>query len=139
MSLQSPRVRGAILCDDVRTELNGKHILIGIYGPEIGVQEIPGKAKFRLAVLVDVPRSGDFDLKIRVLDTSNRTAIEANILMKTEKSGQNILIPGIEVGLDIQKSGSVIVQYFDGAWMSVGVWTLEKIDPATIALGPHEM
>jgi hypothetical protein len=32
----------ALACDDVRQELNNKHILIGVYGPKIRVNALPG-------------------------------------------------------------------------------------------------
>ena len=37
-----PKVNNIVICDDVRREDNGKHILVGVYGADIVPGALPG-------------------------------------------------------------------------------------------------
>jgi hypothetical protein len=62
MSLE---IRAALVCDDVRREDNGKLILIGVYGKDIGVTDLPANLVLSLVVRFEASEAIDEDLEFR--------------------------------------------------------------------------
>ena len=63
-----------IMCDDVRTENNGKLIVIGVYTPNIGVPMLPmgfGKLSFVVAFTSDIVARHQMRAQIRHLETGH--------------------------------------------------------------------
>src|SRR3954468_16390479 len=92
MKEDSFEVVGTIICDDIREEKSGKHILIGVYGGEIGVPGFP--IDMGLFIRVDLRPStpGRVPIGIRVIGPNNAQLFLARM---TAAIGQNVpyLIP----------------------------------------------
>jgi len=56
------KVRNAIFCEDIREEKSNKHILIGVFGGDINVSELP--ALVRLAIYTEIELKGDVPSKV---------------------------------------------------------------------------
>ncbi len=85
--------RFSIVCDEVRQEIGGKLIIIGMYTPDIGVPQIP----FSLPILTflvwaESDRPGDFHLQLRLthLETGQRV-LEGAMGVHYERPGVALL------------------------------------------------
>lgn len=56
------KVRNAIFCEDIREEKSNKHILIGVFGGDLHVAEIP--ALVRLAIYTEIEIKGDIPSQV---------------------------------------------------------------------------
>lgn len=80
-----------LICDDVRREDNGKMIIVGVYGPVLGLSQLPMILPSGLTFLSfwDCDRPGMVDLKIKLqlLEGGTRPLIEA-------RANINVVQPG---------------------------------------------
>ena len=51
--MHTAKIANAIICDDVRVERNGKHIIIGVYSGDIVVSETPALVPIMLWLQID--------------------------------------------------------------------------------------
>lgn len=59
-------VDSVVICDDVRREMSGKDILIGVYGSEIVARALPGIIYLTLWVEFRPRKNGPIDLTIKL-------------------------------------------------------------------------
>lgn len=131
MSFPSPRIRGAILSDDVRTEINGKNIIIGTYGPEIGVEKFPVQLRFRLTLLLDFEGASSYQIKIRVVGPSGDELGNFESEIELDRPGLNVLLPTIGFSVPFSSPGSISIDSFrDENWEQVGEWSVVRVDPS---------
>lgn len=117
------RCRSAILCDDVRTEDNGKSFLIGTYGKVVLANQIPSLLQFIIAMTFDTDQDKTtVEIRVSTL-TSN---IIVNELVGTEGYA-GLLIP-LQVALTEPRT--LTLEYRDpGAeWIVAGSWELRFSD-----------
>jgi hypothetical protein len=69
-------VEAVILCDQVRTENNGKLLLIGVYSDVIVVPRLPLPIQLTLAIEVRVVQTGTFKFSIDVTDPLGNHIVE---------------------------------------------------------------
>ena len=107
-------IRGAILCDDVRKEDNGKILLIGVYSSDILVRQFPFKKNLCLWLHGPAER-GEYKIQVRVSVTAEDNS-EARQEVKQEievefqpKENAEISISLLGVPLAIQEQGHVII------------------------------
>jgi hypothetical protein len=60
------QIESVLVCDDVRTEDNGKAILVGLYTGFIGLGHFPAKMKLRYWLVGKVQGFGNFRLDLRI-------------------------------------------------------------------------
>jgi hypothetical protein len=56
-----------LICDDARREINGKEIIIGVYGGDIVVPKFPAGLRLTVWIEYSVVGEGEIDLKPRVV------------------------------------------------------------------------
>jgi hypothetical protein len=101
--------RYILLCDDVRREDNGKFILIGMYTPDMVVQQIP----FVLPTLsfflnLESDRPGNFGFRTKVEHQETGNALPATVAMGTiavTNPQQPLLVPVKFVGVIFNAQG----------------------------------
>jgi hypothetical protein len=83
----------SLVCDEVRQEVGGKLIIIGVYTPDIGVPQIP----FSLPTLTfvnwaETDRPGDFHYQMRLthLETG-QTVVQGAMGIRCDRPGPVIL------------------------------------------------
>ena len=96
------KIKNAILCDSVRTEDNGKHILIGVYSGGIVFPKLPARVSFTYWIqLISPIQSGEvvFDIKIKAPGLKSSTTNEITLLVerKEELAVLVIVIPAINI------------------------------------------
>lgn len=96
------KIKNAILCDSVRTEDNGKHILIGVYSGDIVFAKFPARVSFTYWVqLIPPVQSGEvaFDMKIKAPGFKAPMTSEITLLIENEEelAVLVIVIPAINI------------------------------------------
>jgi hypothetical protein len=87
------KIRSVNICDDVRTEQNGKSILIGVYNGVITYPKIPVKIHrlfVRVEYVGDLPL--EHEILTRIKASGKKEKIEIRGTVKTDRSGEPIAI-----------------------------------------------
>ena len=83
-------IESVFVCDDVRREDNGKLIIIGVYGRDIGLSQFPAAIAPCLVLRLNIKKPIDGDIEFRsLLDDNPKTTIKGHI--KLENPGMSIL------------------------------------------------
>ena len=112
-----------IICDDIRTEQNGKHILIGVYGGDIVVSELPVTLPLAFWIEFLPKRAGEFRFDLRMEVPGSAPSLELNGIGATTTNldpGSMVLAPRPYV---IQAEGRLQLQLRSS---SVGRWKTFK-------------
>jgi hypothetical protein len=108
-------ILGAILCDDVRREDNGKDIIIGVYSGGIIINELP--APLALKVWIQLRHSGAGQTKLRVeinLEGENLAGVEMMMGTQAEVGAGSLFTPTVPVLLTKEGMVSVTLQQGEG-------------------------
>lgn len=112
-------IRYAVLCDEARKEDNGKHFLIGVYGPDILVPAMPTTVGIAMVLAIDTdePWSGKVAIKV---EQDNDQRFSAGGSIGLLQSGE-YLIPFPQFPLEIKndKDLTFSVRIEDADWKRV--------------------
>ena len=90
----TPKIDFAIPCDDIRREDNGKFILLGVYGRDIGTTTVPATILLTLALFMSADEPGEWDVEFEGLAGSKKKA-EAKGHLAIQSPGPGMFpIPG---------------------------------------------
>jgi hypothetical protein len=126
----APIIEFALLCDDVRREITGKDIIIGVYGEELTTPTFPAVLVFNLFMRARFPQPNTrYLVEFRVIGPSEQPLTQSakSILISPPADGpptSTVSLGGIP--LQIQSPGLVRFQWkpsSDGEWT-----TLAKIE-----------
>lgn len=81
-------VRSALLCDDVRVEANGKHILIGVYAGDILVTGLPATLSLIVWLEIAPGRNADqlaFEYKVTLPGRAKERRGNINMMLDGEE------------------------------------------------------
>lgn len=122
----------ALLCDDVRTEDNGKAIIIGVYYGKIVVHKLPIDLRLTMWMNILLDGVGETEIEFRGFDPNNREAFRGKLKIQTsEMDATSITLPTFS--LKLEKEGKLKIQYrkLRGRWTTL-------IDKDVIVLPPSE-
>ena len=94
------RVGAVILCDDIRREISGKDILIGVYARDIVVPQFPITLMFALWLEYFPDRMGEGLLSLRVSWADKSPAVLKAALNVEEFGVSGLALPGIQMTFD---------------------------------------
>jgi len=118
--LASMNISHAIACDDIRQEMNGKHILIGVYSGKLGLPFFPIQIALAFWVLARPSAKGDYDVQLRVLDPDGKDVTRGNMIIHFQEVEEySLVIPPMPILL--AHPGQISLQYRegDGTWKSI--------------------
>jgi hypothetical protein len=72
-------IEAAVLCDEVRQEVNGKYILIGTYNGIVVVADFPAQLQVSWWIQIFPKETGKFDLDIQLIKDGKDTIIKADL------------------------------------------------------------
>lgn len=99
------RITHTLICDEVRIEISGKFIIIGMYTGPIGIPQIPYQFPLTFAPLIESDRPGRFSAKIRVEHLeSGRRLVEGQAQIQVLQPG-TVLTP-LKVPMAIERDGA---------------------------------
>jgi len=123
------RLRAAILCDDVRTEDNGKNIFVGVYGNQIITGVRPAIIAGFLVLMLDADaEENKVDLRVSAITERTQT------LMLKATGGLVTLITPLQIALVDEKPLRVAVRN-EGSetWLDCGEWQMTFAENAAEA------
>ena len=94
----------AFICDDVRAEVTGKLIFVGVYPNSIGVGDFPTKVRIQLVLAFHTVRSENLTVKaVAALDGETITETEGVVSVK----GAGRAVFGIPMLLQLARPGNL--------------------------------
>ena len=99
----------AVFCDDIRQELDGKLILIGVYGPEITVSKIPSTPHLSLWARVKGLSAGDHKFTLKIQAPSASKPIEMPGVIDATESETIAALSFVRFPVKIEHAGDISV------------------------------
>jgi hypothetical protein len=118
--LGSINITHGVACDDIRQEVNGKYILIGVYSGNLGLPVFPAPIALGFWVLARPSHVGDYDVQLRVLGPDGKEVSRGQMNVRVHAVEDTALvIPPLPILL--AKPGGISLQYRegDGSWRTV--------------------
>jgi len=121
-----------VICDHIRQETNGKFILIGVYTPDVQVQELPTTFAFSIFAKASSRSKEDFEapFSIRVLrngeEVSRRDGRLSHHYNRSEKRQRNIYLAleGLLLLTEEECKADVEFRLDKGEWRNVASFEL---------------
>jgi hypothetical protein len=118
--LSSINILHAIACDDIRQEVTGKYILIGVYSGKLAVQFFPASVVLGFFVLARPTNKGDYDVELRIVGPEGKEMTSGHMMVHVQDIGDTALaIPPTPIHLT--SPCQIILQYRegDGCWETI--------------------
>lgn len=94
-------VRAAILCEDIRQEVNNKLILIGVFTGDIVLSEFPGAIALRIYIEYISDKVGEFDFQvIYTLNEDEKAKVSGKITVHTPEGSIGMTVPPVLIEAD---------------------------------------
>lgn len=104
--------RSVIVCDDIRKEVTGKEILIGVYSGEIVLPSFPNWFPANLWIEVDTPEVGKHEVVLRI-SLTNKPPIQVKFAIDVSRPGtSSIAIPGLQ--LQAEEECDLLIEVQEG-------------------------
>jgi hypothetical protein len=85
-------LQAAVLCEDIRAEINNKYTLIGVFGLDINLATLPGALNLAIYMEHHTHQVGHFDGEMRLLDPEDSPLLSINFTMDIDRVG-GMLMP----------------------------------------------
>src|SRR3954452_21717641 len=105
----SLRVNTAVVAEDVRREISGKDILIGVYGGDIMVPGYPATMTLALWFEMEIDTAGAFEAQFEVSATGNPPLFLQFGAEATEVGTSAIGWPGL--GFKFDRDGEIVIRF----------------------------
>lgn len=122
------KISNCIVCDEVRIENNGKHILIGVYPHNIQVPQFPHRQLLTMWMQFNTGEAGVVDIEFRVLDEKHAVKVAGGGHVEVEDKSLPATIPIGSFPIEIQAPTKLIFQFRKAGkrWQTVNTLTVEK-------------
>ena len=126
-------LRGAFLADDVRTESNGKLIVIGAYGSSILVSGFPFTAGLWVVALVNFFGVDTCKLELRGVMPTGDVTFQVGGEIAGQQADVMALVPIGPIPMHFSQGTefSIEARINDRDWNSLGRWAVTKTDVET--------
>lgn len=110
----------AVLCEDVRVESNGKHIVIGVYTGNVVVYALPSTVQLTVWLCLEAKTPGHANVDVRGYDPSGRIMFSGEMEIESRES-ETITTSLPKFAVQIEKEGSIRVQVRPngGRWKTI--------------------
>jgi hypothetical protein len=121
-----------LVCDDVRNEVEGKKILVGVYPQNtILLRLLPGDVTFMPYTAVIPTRTGDFAGTFRILDPEGAIAYTTEISGTVSLADASMNVsPRVSFKATMPGIFSAQVGAGAGSWITLGRFTIAKMKSA---------
>ena len=130
-NLASINISHAIACDDIRQEVTGKYILIGVYSGNLGLPFFPAVTALGFWVLARPSQRGDYDVQLRVQDPDGKEVTGGHMIIRVQEVEETALvIPPMPISLE--RPGEIALQYRegDGSWRTICTLEARLVPPS---------
>lgn len=104
-----------VFCDDIRQEITGKHILIGVYGADLVPGILPATFPIGMWIRFSGLQVGRHKFEMRLLDPTGRQAgtLNGETDVMSDDAPTVFALSGLPV--ELKEPGNIVVQFaFDG-------------------------
>jgi hypothetical protein len=110
-----------ILCDDVRIEIGGKEILIGVYPVGVSVPFVPWMGAACLRLTGYWSGDGELSFQVRILNPTNNVAGESSGIGHPIWQGfqSSVTLRGVFISFDMEGVYDIQFSPSGGAWQTV--------------------
>lgn len=133
-----PKVISVVMCDDLRKEITGKDILIGVYGGSINVASYPTHIQVAIWMELEVPEIGQFPGHIKIETPSGNPPIDVRFNMEVKEGNTGIVaLAGLPVALE--RDGDIIIsaKFGSGEMTEVRRKLVQRVAQIYPAAHPH--
>ncbi len=122
------RIHNAIICDQVRKEDSGKHLLLGVYPIDILVPDFPSTIALVLWMQLYVDRNGAFDVEFRIQkDKKIINRSKATISVKDHLHPATISLPPALIEIDGECTLSFQIREKNKRWKTAKELPVKKL------------
>lgn len=120
-------VLSVVLCDDVRQENNGKHILIGVYLRSVFVEDFPTNISLTMWIEFTPSEVGEFPGEIRVIKDDESVLLRGSVQITTDNL-EPVMSVFKNMPLEFQGGGNYSFQwkFGDREWQTVKEFSVRK-------------
>lgn len=113
-------IANALICDDVRVEQTGKHILIGVYSGDIGVPSFPANVAFNFWLQTRQDLPGKLELEFTIKDDADVVFAQGTAEAEVSKDLPGVMVLG-PIGIQVQRPSriSLMMRPPAGDWVEV--------------------
>jgi len=110
----------AVICEDIRQEINGKYILIGVFSADIRVVQFPIPVSFALWLPTIAEGTGSVNIEVRIVSPTGAFLAQAKANVEIGVAGRGA-IPVPPAVVQIQEPGMLKfqVKVESGEWETV--------------------
>jgi hypothetical protein len=110
-----------VACDFIRQENNGKHILVGVYGVNIGVARFPVNMRLSWWIVVRPNRIGAHKAEFRILGPRDAQLIAGQMDMNIKETNKNAILRLDNLPLQLQAEGELQFQikFAEADWLTI--------------------
>lgn len=121
------KIHNAIICDQVRKEDNGKHLLLGVYPTDALVSKFPATVSFVLWMQLYVDRNGEFDVEFRIQeDKKIVSSTKAAISVKDHSLPVTVALPPVVLKIDGECTLSFQIREKNKRWKTAKELPVKK-------------
>ena len=130
------KVENIVFCESVRSEVGGKHTLLGAFAPELNIAEVPANILMAIWVSGTPSGIGQFDAEFRALGVDGTTLLNAQINGDFAALGKTSMIIG-SFPLAVKEAGEYSFEWNFGnsKWDKIGKLLIHHT-PASILSSP---
>jgi hypothetical protein len=92
--MKAVTIVSAMICEDIRPEVNGKYSLNGVFGTDMKLQTIPGTIVLGMFAVIRNHITGETDGEFRVVDARKKTLVKAVVQANFDTVGGSLLPVG---------------------------------------------
>jgi hypothetical protein len=119
--------KNVVICEDVRQEVRGKHILLGVTGPNLKVPAFPSVIGVALWISGTAKDKGPFEAHFQALDPDGSIAVEGKLVGEVAKPGPSTVVIG-PMPLNVTKAGDFRFQWKFGKekWTTIETLRIDE-------------
>lgn len=112
------KIRSILFCDDVRKEVTGKYIIIGVYTADVTVNQYPVDFLLSLWVELEFEELGSYEIDMRIISPSGNPPVEVNFTANINHGRiSSVAIRALPIRLERDGEIEVVVKNSSGIWL----------------------
>lgn len=102
------KITSVIICDDVRREMSGKDILIGVYSGTINVPAYPANFPAAFWFEIEPTQLGSLPIEIKIEPPSGNPPFQVSVSLDVHEIDTSVFVMG-GVPITVERDGEIIV------------------------------
>lgn len=102
------RISAVIVCDDVRKEVSGKDMLIGVYGGSINVPAYPANFPSAFWFEIEPSQLGSIPFEVKIDMPSGNPPVQIGFTMEIREIDTSVFVMA-GVPLSVERDGEIII------------------------------